>query len=288
MRIFILLGISLSMLLESIMGQQLQGKVLAPLAGRRNVNEMVVLDTGYVRVLYALNADDINEPQSYIDLQCLEIGNYFSKYYSYFVFNNDSLVWNWLKEHPNSKDGRNYLGPLGKMRYYWSEYKYSEYFKDYRANLLTEYARMPFGVRPDYRSIEKGPVQDWNIGSDTLSVAGYLCQQATCFFRGRYYTAWFAKDIPVSNGPWKFGGLPGLILKICDNNKFYTWECIKIEHLKFPLKRYDFSHYKPVERLKLLKLQRMLNEDFYKVVGVRSINGGKLPGPVSYEPLELE
>lgn len=287
MRIFIFLLINLLVSTEYMIGQQLQGKVLAPLAGRRNINEMVAVDTGYVRVLYALNANDINQPQSYIDLQRLEVGACFSKYYSYFVFNNDSLVWSWMKEHPGAEEGRNYLGPLGRMPYYWSEYKYSEYFKDYNKNLLSEYARMPYGV-PNYQSSEKIPVQDWNIGSDTLSVNGYLCQQATCFFRGRYYTAWFAKDIPVSNGPWKFGGLPGLILKIYDNDHFYTWECIKIEPFRFPLKRYDFSRYKSVKRLELLKLQRMLNEDFYRVVGVRSLNDKKLPGHISYEPLELE
>lgn len=34
---------------------------------------------------------------------------------------------------------------------------------------------------------------------------------ATTQFRGLTYTAWFALDIPINEGPWKFHGLPGLI-----------------------------------------------------------------------------
>lgn len=268
----------------NVCAQQKQGKAYAP-SPEFKVSRTV--DTAFVRIAFAFNALDINKPDTYIDLQYLDIGTNLSRHYSYWVSNNNLLVHDWKKKHPNAQSAPIRLGPLGRIPDYWSEYQYSEYFKDYNENLLTEYARMPHGV-PSYQSSEKIPVQDWNIESDTLSVNGYLCQQATCFFRGRYYTAWFAKDIPISNGPWKFGGLPGLILKIYDNNQFYTWECIKIEHFKFPLERYDFSHYKTVERLQLLKLQRMLNEDFYKVAGVRRLNGGKLPGSVSYEPLELE
>ena len=284
MKTSLLLTIFTFIIIGYAQSQEKQGKAYAPLP---EFQESRAVDTAFVRIAFAFNPLDINKPDTYIDLQYLDIGTNLSRHYSYWVSNNNLLVHEWNKKYPNAQSSPIRLGPLGRIPDYSSEYQYSEYFKDYKENLLTEYARMPHGV-PSYQSSEKIPVQDWNIGSDTLSVIGYLCQQATCFFRGRYYTAWFAKDIPISNGPWKFGGLPGLILKIYDNNQFYTWECIKIEPFKFPLKRYDFSHYKPVERLKLLKLQRMLNEDFYKVMGVRRLNGGKLPGPVSYEPLELE
>lgn len=53
--------------------------------------------------------------------------------------------------------------------------------------------------------------------------------KATCTFRGREYTAWFCVDIPISNGPWKFGGLPGLILKVYDKDHLFVFESIEIE-----------------------------------------------------------
>ena len=141
---------------------------------------------------------------------------------------------------------------------------------------------------PNCKYSEYIPVQNWVIQNDTLTVNGYLCQKATCEFRGRNYIAWFSMDIPISNGPWKFGGLPGLILKVYDHEQLYTFECVEVEHFKFPIKRYDFQEYKQIGRLKLLKYQRMLNENFYKAAGLMPINGGRFPSSVLYEPLELQ
>ena len=101
-----------------------------------------------MRFSYALNAEDITDIDSYVDLQRLEIGQYFSKYYSFFIFNNDSLVWVWKSKKQAAQSIPSWLGPLGKGKYYWSEYKYSEFFKDYQNNTITEYARMPNKIGP--------------------------------------------------------------------------------------------------------------------------------------------
>ncbi|MFT4031057.1 MAG: GLPGLI family protein [Siphonobacter sp.] len=63
------------------------------------------------------------------------------------------------------------------------------------------------------------PVPDiqWEIASDTKNIGKIECQKATCFFAGRQYTAWFAPSIPFPYGPWKLGGLPGLILEVTDS-----------------------------------------------------------------------
>ena len=273
----------------NIMSQQLQGKAWSPLSGRRNIDEMCVVDSGNIRVLYAFNAKNINDVGSYIDMQRLEIGNHISKYYSYWVFNNDSLVWDWRKKNPSAQSAPMKLGSFGRMFDYWSEYKFSEYFKDYETNLLTEYARMPRqGMIPDCKYSESIPIQKWKILSDTLTINCYLCQKATCYFRGRNYTAWFAIDIPISNGPWKFGGLPGLILKVYDSETLYTFECVKVENLKYEIKKFDSQEFKAIERFKLLKYQRIFNENFYGAAGLIPLNGGRLPDPVFYAPLELE
>jgi GLPGLI family protein len=61
---------------------------------------------------------------------------------------------------------------------------------------------------------------DWNV--DTLSIkkiGNLICKRAIGEFRGRTYEVWFSEEIPVSFGPWKLWGLPGLIVEVQD---FYT------------------------------------------------------------------
>ena len=56
-----------------------------------NIDKYVTIDTATVRVWYALNALDIQDENTYIDWQILEIGGHSNKYYSYFVWESDSL-----------------------------------------------------------------------------------------------------------------------------------------------------------------------------------------------------
>ena len=57
---------------------------------------------------------------------------------------------------------------------------------------------------------------------------GYICQLATCHYRGRIWNAWFSPDIPVSEGPWKLFGLPGLVLEANDADSHYTYKAIEL------------------------------------------------------------
>lgn len=67
-------------------------------------------------------------------------------------------------------------------------------------------------------TIEKPKQIVWNITPESKKISGYKCQKATGRFRGRDYIAWFTRDIPSECGPWKFNGLPGLILEVVEKN----------------------------------------------------------------------
>ncbi|WP_155952925.1 GLPGLI family protein [Prevotella sp. HUN102] len=55
---------------------------------------------------------------------------------------------------------------------------------------------------------------EWIINEDSvINVLGMECKKATADFRGRHWEVWYTEQIPVSLGPWKLNGLPGLILK---------------------------------------------------------------------------
>ena len=71
---------------------------------------------------------------------------------------------------------------------------------------------------------------NWNITSEKKKIEAYNCLKATTIFRGREYIAWFTPEIPLSDGPYKFWGLPGLILEIQDlnNEVFYVMESLEV------------------------------------------------------------
>ncbi len=63
----------------------------------------------------------------------------------------------------------------------------------------------------------------WEITDETKNIGEYTCKKANCTFRGRNFTAWFTEEIPVSTGPWKLYGLPGIILEAYDSHmEFYA------------------------------------------------------------------
>lgn len=67
----------------------------------------------------------------------------------------------------------------------------------------------------NYRIKEALPELDWKIDWNShKKINQFNCQKATASFRGRTYTAWFTISIPVPHGPWKLGGLPGLMLEV--------------------------------------------------------------------------
>ena len=80
------------------------------------------------------------------------------------------------------------------------------------------------GGRPLYLSYSEDAKMNWKIEKEKQKIGEYETQKATTEFGGRKWTAWFAEAIPFPDGPYKFSGLPGLIIKIEDNDKNFSWE----------------------------------------------------------------
>lgn len=76
---------------------------------------------------------------------------------------------------------------------------------------------------------ESLPDLQWKLQAGEKDVLGYKCQQATAHFSGRDYIAWFTAAIPIPDGPYKFSGLPGLILEITDTRGDYKFVAVGLE-----------------------------------------------------------
>ena len=65
---------------------------------------------------------------------------------------------------------------------------------------------------------------DWKILPETVKIGEYEAQKAETTFAGRKWYAWFTQDIPFQDGPYKFKGLPGLIIKVEDAKGDYSFD----------------------------------------------------------------
>ena len=61
--------------------------------------------------------------------------------------------------------------------------------------------------------VEDSPEFQWDLTDETKTILGFLCYKATTSFRGREYIVYYTKEASVSGAPWKFNGLPGLVLE---------------------------------------------------------------------------
>jgi GLPGLI family protein len=102
-------------------------------------------------------------------------------------------------------------------------------YKNHPAGKVTTLDRI---VTTNFRCEEKNDKPQWTLLPDTATILTYRCQKASCRFRGRNYTAWYTTEIPVSEGPWKLCGLPGLILKAEDSRGHYSFLCTGLQQFK--------------------------------------------------------
>lgn len=70
---------------------------------------------------------------------------------------------------------------------------------------------------------------DWKISPEMIKIGEYSCQKAQVEYGGRNWTAWFTKDVPVSEGPYLFHELPGLIIQIKDDAGDYDFKLTQVK-----------------------------------------------------------
>ncbi len=180
------------------------------------------LDIARIEVLYDLT---YREDSTHLDWarrerMILLIGNRISSFQSYRQFMYNPIAFQKMQEGTfsdwfNTDEAQQYT-----HRFFYCLYKnHPERMMTYNSTVFLAgrfYYEEPLGAF------------DWEILDDTMSVKGYLCQKAVCQYGGRHWEAWFTDELPFSDGPWKFHGLPGLILKVADTHRHYCFDFISI------------------------------------------------------------
>lgn len=103
----------------------------------------------------------------------------------------------------------------------------------------------------NYQIIDEIPKINWNINhTDIKKIGKYNCRKATAEYRGNNYIAYYTKEIPISAGPYKFKGLPGLILELeSDGINKQHWLLTEIE---FPFKGEIPLNYNYIRKLPVI------------------------------------
>lgn len=119
----------------------------------------------------------------------------------------------------------------------------------------------------------------WAILQESDTISGFNVQKATITFAGRNYTAWFTSEVPISDGPYKFNGLPGLIIKIADENNYYVFKLIGIKTLKDPIFNVEKKgNYLKTDKTRLREIKKEFNENPFAKMEESGMSFGFKPG----------
>jgi len=243
--------------------------------------EEKVLDSSYQNIYYKL--EFVKSPKKKkLETTCLlQIGKNFSRFSDFNSLRKDSLMSGFSHLE---KLGAKELNQTLNLSEKWKNVLVKKFLENKvivqdRANIVYQYE-------------ENQPILEWKLENETKDILGYSCNKATVKYRGRKYTAWYSKEIPINNGPYIFQNLPGLILDIEDSKSNFHFTAIAMD--KKPGKIY------------LRNEKRILivtREQFRRVLKNYNDNPGFFHGkaynedgsqisaksdPIPYNPIELE
>lgn len=162
------------------------------------------------------NVDDVKTEMMFLDTT--KDG---SKYYSYTVFNSDSIMKVDLEKQLAATGSINVKSDMqkGSVRY-----SVTKTYPDYKINLHCRLGMDAYNISDD-RKI------NWKISSEKEKIGEWNAQKAEADFAGRHWIAWFSTEIPIQDGPYKFRGLPGLIVKVEDKTGSHKMELKGIKNI---------------------------------------------------------
>lgn len=109
----------------------------------------------------------------------------------------------------------------------FTNYEYP--FPKLKRNLASKNNKNFYFLDDTYFVFNSEDVMQWDIRPETKIKNKWTLQKALTNFGGRNWEAWFTNDIPFSEGPAKFNGLPGLIVELRDDQNNFNFELISIE-----------------------------------------------------------
>jgi GLPGLI family protein len=170
---------------------------------------------------YKFIPDSTNISDVKTELMNLDVTESGSKFYSYTVYNSDSIMKVDLEKQLATTGAINIKSDMrkGLVQYSISK-KYPKYEVFLHNRILSDL----------YKVSDERPI-DWKISSEKQKIGEWMTQKAESDFGGRHWIAWFTTDIPIQDGPYKFHGLPGLIVKLEDQTKSHLFNLQGVKNI---------------------------------------------------------
>lgn len=138
-------------------------------------------------------------------------------------------------------------------------------------NRTTDKVHMVTKVGSAVYDVEDARMPEWKITNRKSKILDHTVTSAEVNFGGRNWIAWFAPDLPIQEGPYKFRGLPGLILKLEDDRKNHVFTATQIIKLKqqqpYPLT----ENSKPMKKISVADLKKVIAE--YRKDPLKNLRG---------------
>ncbi|WP_083206633.1 GLPGLI family protein [Chryseobacterium sp. CBo1] len=129
----------------------------------------------------------------------------------------------------------------------------------------------------DIYTYEEDRPLNWKILSETTKIGDYKVQKAETDFGGRKWTAWFTTDLPYQDGPYKFSGLPGLVVKAEDSSGDYSFDLMKNYKIADFPEMNSFGNAMKVKRTDYVKQQEKYKSDPTAFINSQRGSGGINP-----------
>ena len=218
----------------------------------------------------------------------LQVGKRYNRFMDYNEFRFDSLMDATAKNlKPYSETGPMMMMALKKRKF--------------RENIVidkqnnTEIIQRTAGLVQRYQYDEPCPMLKWELAEGDTIIAGYNCKKALTSLWGRDYIVWYAPEVDLPYGPYKFNGLPGLVFMVVDTHDNHKFTLSGLEKV---------TQYNPIylwAEKDIIKTSRNKVRKIYKnycadPVGALTSNGDIIvPDDVKatvnskpYNPIELE
>lgn len=157
---------------------------------------------------YKYISDSTNRADIKSDVMLLDIDKNGSKYYSREKFVSDSTTKADIAKQMKGGFGES-INIKKNMKPGVIATSVTKTYPDYKVVLSEKIGNTIYKIAEDQKP-------EWKILSEKQKIGEYNTQKATTTYGGREWTAWFSTDIPFQDGPYKFYGLPGLIVKLED------------------------------------------------------------------------